>query len=304
MYTKTTLQQEKHTPWLCQLKQSVTILIVCIFTIYNNSFAFNGLDEAADFDAKKFAPVFDMDGNACYPSPAISKEGITNPGLETSGSTTGGCRDVNNDLKNSNTFYRRLCVNKNGNTFCGHLYTLYFKKDQTADVIWAWSDAGHRHDWEYVVVWTQNSIITHVSTSAHGKLTTKPVAQVSMENGHPKIVYHKDYKLTRCMRLAKSDENAENELGIWYTPTIVDWYKMKGDENNPNYILRKKLSDDVFGDSHLPLKPQIFTGSLTESGNKIPTGYPKLHFWEKANRNDTIAKDPAVQWFAQMLLSM
>lgn len=256
-----------------------------------------GLEQIAEDQAMKYAPVFDFDGDSCFAAPAISFSGKINGGLKIGGSITGGCRDMKSDLKEANTYYRGQCLKKDGNTFCGHVYALYFEKDQTNQgALGLAGFGGHRHDWEYVVIWTKNGVMTHASASAHGDLTTKKRADLDAVNGdHVKIVYHSDDGgfNTHAFRFSKSNETAENALG-WHTPRIVDWSTMRGLVDN--HALRRNLSDYDFGSASFPLKNDKFAIWLTDAnltkdsgGNyplkirgRIPEGYPDANFWFEA----------------------
>ncbi|AJR05623.1 sugar-binding protein [Photobacterium gaetbulicola] len=211
-------------------------------------------------------PVFDFDTDGCLPAAGISRSGEPNPGLNNSGSITGECRE-DNFLELSNTLHRYACLVEQGNEYCGHFYSLYFEKDQTMD---GWDWFGHRHDWEYVAVWTINGEISHGSYSAHGDLTTATAATLPMEGAHIKFVYHKEGGLTHAMRFAKPDEVAENGYGYFVTPAIVSWYELVGDGLD-NQAMRDRLNSFDYGKATIPLKDSNF---LTNLNRFRPSGYP------------------------------
>lgn len=176
---------------------------------------------ASQIQAKR-QPAMDYDRDGCYPTPAIGPDGRVNPGLSTTGSLSGNCRDPW-DLDNTNS-YARSCCGPSG--WCGHLYGFYFEKDQ---VIPGFDFLGHRHDWEHVIVWVNEAanpvVPAYVSVSAHGKYDTRPISEVRTEGPHPKIVYHKDGALTHAFRFASiSDEPPENHKGTWQYPDLVSWH--------------------------------------------------------------------------------
>jgi len=209
-------------------------------------------------------PVFDFDTDGCLPSAGISRAGAQNGGLNPSGSITGGCR-ANGFLDTSNTLHRHACINSGGNTYCGHFYALYFLKDQVTAL-----GGGHRHDWEHAAVWTTNGVVTHGGYSAHGDLINKPVAELPMQYGHLKIVYHKDGASTHAMRFAQSGETAENAYGQFVTPSIVSWYELKGD-GITNETMRNKLNAFDYGSATIPLRDNNF---LTNLNKYKPASYP------------------------------
>ncbi|WP_165856123.1 NPP1 family protein [Marinobacter sp. JSM 1782161] len=216
-------------------------------------------------DAARIAPVFDFDTDGCLPSAGISRSGAQNGGLNPSGSLTGGCRD-NNFLDTSNTLHRYACITSGGSEYCGHFFSLYFLKDQ----ILAGIQSGHRHDWEHAAVWTTNGVVTHGSYSAHGDMTTDAIANLPQQNGHLKIVYHKDGVATHALRFAKTDEAAENPYGSFVTPVITSWYTMTGD-GVANATLRNNLNSFDYGSASVPMRDDNFLGNLNEAR---PGGYP------------------------------
>jgi Necrosis inducing protein (NPP1) len=240
------------------------------------------LPESVSTEAKRFAVVFDFDTDSCYPSPAIFANGVVNPGLEeqTSGLTT-NCRDIS-QLENSNTYYRKATVSRNGVEYSVHMYALYFMKDKWTA---AAADAfGHRHDWEYALVWTTNGEVTHVSVSGHGGLSTVLKSEVAFDaasGGHAKIVYHKDGGLTHAFRFGGGDEQAENHLGKWITPAIVDWKSMSGVQAS-NERLRQALNAYNFDQANCAVNDYDFPHEVEK---KPPPSYPPGSAWKAAATN-------------------
>lgn len=209
--------------------------------------------------------VFDFDGDGCLPSAGISRLGEQNVGLKTSGKITGDCRSTDFMLT-SNTMHRYVCKTSNGIKYCGHIYALYFEKDQIMDYV----GGGHRHDWEHAAVWTKNGVVTHGTYSSHGNQTTKPASELPFQNGRLKIVYHKDGVTTHAFRFAKAGEYAENAYGTFVTPTIVSWYQMVGDGLS-NSQMRARLNSFDYGSATLPIKDSNFLNNIN---NGKPSDYP------------------------------
>jgi hypothetical protein len=236
---------------------------------------FNKLDEAAGPEAKQWAVIFDFDSDSCLSSPAISSTGVQNAGLKNSGPITGQCRE-SGQLDNSNTYYRKQCIEQDESSYCVHMYALYFLKDQVV----AGADAfGHRNDWEFALVWVKNGVLTHASYSSHGNVTTTSKANLYFDAGaenNVKIVYHKDGGSTHAFRFAKKDEKAENPEKKWVTPTLVDWYEMKGDGNITNAALRQQLNTYDYGKANCSFNDKNFP---KEIGKNPPSGYPKGSQW-------------------------
>jgi hypothetical protein len=227
-------------------------------------------------EGTQLAPVFDFDTDSCYPSPAVFNDGRVNPGLEEQASgVTSGCRDAS-QLENSNTYYRKAAITENGVVFAVHMYALYFMKDKLIDA--AVDAAAHRHDWEFALVWTTDGVLTHVSYSRHGGVTTEPKSQVAFEGGHAKIVYHKDDGITHAFRLGGSNEQAENHLGRWITPDIVDWTTMHGSQAS-NETLQQALDAYDFGEANCGVNDNDFPWELAK---EPPGGYPSGAKWKQA----------------------
>lgn len=206
---------------------------------------------------RTFQPAFDYDKDGCYSSPAIGADGTIAPGLKIGGDVNGSCRDLS-DLENSNSYSREKC----NNGWCAYMYGLYFEKDQ---VSLGGGSAGHRHDWEHVVVWVRDNRVEYVSTSAHGGFSVHNAADMRFENGHPKVVYHKDGGSTHCFRAANAnDDPPENHRGTWQYPTLVGW-------NGFPDGLRDTLTSANFGSALLGLKDDQFANHLAKAK---PSGIP------------------------------
>jgi len=219
----------------------------------------SALDWAAPWPDRVYEPAFDYDRDGCYPTPAIGRDGTLAPGLGMGGAENGRCRD-SWDLDNTNAYSRVKC----NNGWCAYLYALYFEKDQ---VSLGPGSAGHRHDWEHVVVWVQGEWGMYVSTSAHGGYTTRHRNDVPWdETGkHPKVVYHKDGGSTHAFRHAGFGELPENHKGSWQYPPLVGW------DNYPPG-LRDRLTGHSFGSAQLGLRDGgWFDGELNKAK---PAGIP------------------------------
>ncbi|TMW58386.1 hypothetical protein Poli38472_009945 [Pythium oligandrum] len=222
-------------------------------------------------DIKAILPLLDFDDDSCYPSAAVSRVGRHNGGLRTTGFITGGCRNKE-FLDYSISYHRYACRDHEKKKYCGHMFALYFQKDQMVDGL---DPFGHRHDFEYVAVWTTDGVVTHASASAHGDAAVKPIDQIPHSGEHIKFVFHKDEPTTHSMRFAEKnhDEDAENSYGDFVLPAVVSWYTMQGDGNMTNDALRGLMNSLDFGDAHNPLLDGDFLDNLNEAKAK---GYPQF----------------------------
>lgn len=214
------------------------------------------LPSAVSGDDGTYQPAMDYDTDGCYNTPAIGPDGTLNPGLKLGGDVNGSCHDES-DLDNTNAYSRSKC----NHDWCAYLYDFYFEKDQAA---LGPGSAGHRHDWEHVVVWVdqKSGKVEYVSTSRHGGYDTHAASDVPFEDGHPKVVYHKDGVSTHCFRAATDkDEPPENHKGKWLYPDLVSWDKY------PDGI-REKLTSADFGDATMAIKDDTFNDNLDSAKPK------------------------------------
>jgi hypothetical protein len=233
-----------------------------------------GLPEAASDIVKKFGILTDFDGDACYPAPAIYADGTVNGGLKATGAIAGGCRHVE-QLTQANTYCRQATIKSNdGIEYTVIMYALYFEKDQFMP-----GAGGHRHDWEFGLVWLRNGELTHASCSAHGKVDTKAKGELQFDPGkenNVKIVYHKDDIKTHAFRFAKDDEkgdaSAENDLKRWITPALVEWQRTDA-------AVRNTLNSHDFGEANCPVNDKNFAGEIAKNP---PQGYPGADEWRAA----------------------
>ena len=239
---------------------------------------FPKLDQAlpAYVDAASIAPVFDFDGDGCYPSAGISRNGDKNGGLSPTGALDGSC-DSSNFMDTSNTIHRYVCSVTDA-TYCGHMYALYFEKDQLIANV----SSGHRHDWEYVTVWTTNGNPTHATYSYHRTAVTLTEAEVPKDSGgHMKFVYHKDGASSHAIRVAGASEVAENPYGVFVTPTIATWYGLVGDGWN-NIVMRTLLDNYSYDDANLPTTEGNFLNKINDFK---PSNYPSFTQADATNAN-------------------
>ncbi|TDO58907.1 necrosis inducing protein (NPP1) [Kribbella sp. VKM Ac-2571] len=147
------------------------------------------------------------------------------------------------------------------------MYASYFEKDQAVP---GSSLGGHRHDWEHVISWVNQSTdqVDYVTTTQHSSQVTYTRSQVRFDGSHPKVVYHKDGAGTHFFRLANSnDEPPENHYHDWRYPPLVDW------NGYPSTALRDTLMTADFGSATIKItdKDDRFRNLLNASK---PSGIP------------------------------
>ena len=212
----------------------------------------HNLPQKAGATDLSFSPAYDYDTDGCYPTAAIGPTGTLNGGLNPTGAVNGGCRDQA-DLDNSQTYSRSKC----NNGWCAVVYASYFEKDQALANS---SIGGHRHEWEHVVSWVDQSTnrVEYVSTTQHSGSVTYARSQVVFDGAHPKVVYHKDGLSTHFFRLANTgDEPPENHYHTWRYPPLVGW------DGWPSSSLRTTLMSANFGDASIKISDGTFESLLT-----------------------------------------
>jgi len=229
--------------------------------------AFEGLKESADESAIKWAVSFDFDSSAELPDAAISTLGEINIGI------AGADQRVSKEeqLNRANTYYRSASLGEGKDKYTVRMYALYFPRDEDALGI-----AAHNYDWEYVLVWTMNELMTHAGFSAHGKVDIYSKGELDFDqNNTVKAVYHREGLLTHSFRPAKRDETAENLTGTWVKPTLVEWSSMSSNHFT-NEEIRLALSEHDFGKAVCPLTDSAFPKEIAKN---VPKGYPSAKQW-------------------------
>ena len=131
--------------------------------------------------------------------------------------------------------------------------------------------AGHRHDWEHVVVFVQGGALRLVSVSAHGEYEKREAGDGSLRidgGTHAKVVYHKDGVGTHAFRFAAAgDDDVENHKGAWFRGPLVAWAAgFPGDT-------RDVLAGHDFGKANLGIKDSSFSGQLGNARNEVVTDF-------------------------------
>ncbi|KAM7201665.1 necrosis and ethylene-inducing protein-inducing protein [Rhypophila sp. PSN 637] len=223
---------------------------------------------------KRFAPALDFDTDSCYNTPAIGPNGDLATGLDIFGvSPTAGCREEVM-LERCNVYSRQRC----NNGYCAIMYAYYFQKD------WASPGAGHRHDWEHVVVWVRMSdqFVSHVAVSQHKGYEIKANHEISWTapvDGHPAVVYHKDGGSTHAFRFANGADfgngGPENHWRQWIMGPLIGYFGWESAEQ------RDRMFTNDWGSASLAIKNEKFAENLGKA-------LPKNAFAFDVNHDDDI----------------
>ncbi|CZT14078.1 uncharacterized protein RCC_00053 [Ramularia collo-cygni] len=227
------------------------------------------LPASADSDEQRFQPLTDFDTDGCYYTSAIDSSGRTNPGLPVQSGTpvAGECREASR-LQNNNVYSRKRC----NNGWCAIMYEYYFERDVTGFEFAGSVTSGHRHDWENIVIFTQNNVVKRIAPSCHGKYEQAMNTPGPLVGGdRAKLVFNKDGPATHCWRFANGDDDArqENYTGRWFLGNLV------GYNNWPSLDLRQKLFDAFHGG----IAPKLwdfndaFTNNLRSASNGQTGGF-------------------------------
>lgn len=271
---------------------SILLMVIFVFAAQAKADEFPRWDSAItkfnETQVQNFHPKFDFDSDGCYAAtPFHRNENLRqNPGLGATGTPWGACRDAGWEAY-ANTIHRQLCREtiEGSDTIerCAHFYELYFEKDQALGYSF-WF--GHRHDVETVIVWTgkingQTPFVSHVSVSAHGNFSTRPINQVLRQSAHPLVVYHKDGPGTHAFRFANSTDQNNVEFlgnsGLFYAPNIMSHYRAvpswSGDQwarYNANKNYRLVLENSNFGSA--TFKTRNDSEILNKANDSAPRG--------------------------------
>lgn len=163
-------------------------------------------------------------------------------GLSPSGSSTGGCRDTSKGQT-----YARIGV-ANGTTAI--MYTWYWPKDQTVDGV---STGAHRHDWENMIVWVDNTTdpanptILGGGASGHGEYK---ITKGTLPGGNTaQVEYFSSFPTNHELQFTNTGGN---------TLAISDWDAMP-------QVARDALQTTDFGSANVPFKDGNFEDNLAKA---------------------------------------
>jgi hypothetical protein len=122
-----------------------------------------------------FLPVFVLSKGSCMPATAIDALGRLSAGLPAKRKMDGGCLPFGR----ANIYTQSLTVGER----TAHLYAVYFPKDGA----YPYGAGGHRHDWEYVIVWTSERAVTAVTFAQHSGWYTMPRDRIRLQDEHPVV---------------------------------------------------------------------------------------------------------------------
>ncbi|WP_443748573.1 NPP1 family protein [Asticcacaulis solisilvae] len=192
-----------------------------------------GFAESASALELQFKPTLKVE-DGCVPFPAVDQYGNTSGGEAASGARNGGCSSSTGQVYSRVGTYNGLCA---------VMYAWYFPKDQVI--------AGHRHDWENIVVWlsscSTSATVVQVSYSQHSsyeKLTTPP-----MNGTHPKVRYFTD---------GITDHTVGDTTTVGGTQPLIGW-------TNLTDAARTALNTTDFGSANVSMDDGNFANNLAKA---------------------------------------
>ncbi len=213
------------------------------------------LPPAASEEQLRFLPLFSFTNGTCLPAPAIDAEGRLSAGLKASGRMNGDCLGFDQ----ANVYTQSLTVGP----YRVHAYALYFPKDGSNPN----SAGGHRHDWEHILVWTQDDEITQVTFRQHSGWYTMPIEHVRRQ-GSRILVYvakakHGFYHSRNngpggfleglCYFCDTRDEPGL----IWDAPhRLVSFESMTA-------VQQDILQQNIWGSANSPFRPDVLTANAS-----------------------------------------
>ncbi|TYZ68441.1 hypothetical protein PybrP1_008936 [[Pythium] brassicae (nom. inval.)] len=191
--------------------------------------------------AIKFKPQIHI-SSGCHPYPAVDAAGNTSGGLKPSGSQSAGCKGSGHGTQ----VYGRAVAYKGKWAI---MYSWYFPKDSP------FTQLGHRHDWEHVVVWIDNPDAANpkllgVSPSAHSGYSKYAPPKAGTVAGTSVKV---DYKSKGVVNHALDSTSTAGEQ-----QPLIMW-----DQLTP--AARTALENAKFGSANVPMKDGNFMAKLDKA---------------------------------------
>uniref|UniRef100_H3GUZ1 Necrosis inducing-like protein NPP1 type n=1 Tax=Phytophthora ramorum TaxID=164328 RepID=H3GUZ1_PHYRM len=199
--------------------------------------------------AVKFKPQLKIDAG-CHPYPAVQKDGSMSGGLKWSGPQDGECTG---SRLGSQIYARSAWVND----VWAIMYAWYFPKGRAATVPPDFLRFfGHRHNWEYVVVWIdnpglENATVLGVSMSASIGYSKQAPTDVKYVDGTSvKVAYYYNHLLGNTALQLTEDTGEFQDLIQWDQLSSLARYSLNHTDWDQTLFglagLKMPLKDGVF----------------------------------------------------------
>lgn len=200
------------------------------------------LSGSVNADQSRFLPLLDVE-NGCQPYAAVQDDGSYNGGLNDSGSEAGACRGNGS----GQAVVRTQCDAE----VCAHMYALYFPKDQGMVGGVATPGAGHRHEWENVVVWTKGGVLAAVAFSQHSGYEIRKPDELTVKGDGASVRYGTLGSVTHSF--------GPGDGGGSPMPSPVSWESITDEARNT------LNTPDTFGGIDFPARDDMFAGKLAKA---------------------------------------
>jgi hypothetical protein len=191
--------------------------------------------------AVNFKPQLKID-DGCHPYPAVQKDGSMSGGLKWSGPQDGQCTG---SKLGSQIYARSTWVND----VWAIMYAWYFPKGRGAVPLpLVLRPFGHRHNWEYLVVWVDNpdidnSTIVGVAMSASvGFSEETPPAASYLDGSSVKVEYYYNHLLGTTALQLTSDSGETQDLIQWDQLSELARHSL----DHTDWGVKMPLKDGVF----------------------------------------------------------
>lgn len=183
----------------------------------------------------------------CQPYAAVDVSGNHSGGLSARGSESGSCSTQGR----GQTYARSACWSVSDRQICAHMYAWYFPKDMFMAGNLPISGAGHRHDWEDVIIWTDNNSFAGAAYSQHGNYDIRGRDDSANSiNGNTLTVQYDRNGGTHSIETT-SETSGVMPAGISY--------------NNLPAVARRTLADRDWGSANFPMKDSNFLNNIREA---------------------------------------
>lgn len=197
------------------------------------------VDQSNTFQ-RTFQPRLKVE-NGCVPFPAVNWAGQVSGGLEASGSENGGCSSSPGQV-----YLRSRGYWTGTRNVCALMFSWYFPKDGNLF-------AGHRHDWEDIVVWTtscsSSASVIAVLFSGHGSYK-RYTDGYTFDGKQVRVKYSKTSIFTN-FELSRTGHYGGQQ-------PMISWWQM-------SQAARNSLNTHSFGAANVPFKDSKFDAELLKA---------------------------------------
>ena len=183
----------------------------------------------------------------CQPYAAVDAQGNYSGGLSARGSESGSCSTQGR----GQTYVRSACWQVSGRQICANMYAWYFPKDMFMTGNLPIAGAGHRHDWEDVIIWTDNNSFAGAAYSQHGDydIRSRDDSANSISGNTLTVQYDRNSG-------THSLEPTSQTTGVM--PAGISYFNLPS-------VARRTLANRDWGSANFPMKDSNFLNNIREA---------------------------------------